>query len=280
MMSDTKFNFILVQGRTLPQIRNSIQYFPSNWKLEFPIINEIGFNGIEWIYDKLSEKTNPVLTNSGRMEIKKEAQTNNVTLENIVLDWFLDEPLFSNDLEFNKKSVDTFCDLIDSSAKSGFKRIILPLLEKNHISSIPRKNIFNTIFKKISHSLDSNNIELNLETSLPPREEKLLLNELNHEKVGICFDMGNSASFGYSSTEVIDTIGDFIRSVHIKDRKLNGTSVPLGHGDVNLNEVFKNLKKISFTGPCSFQVFRDKTSDNISLLKKNLTFINAILKDI
>ena len=280
MESNTKFNFILVQGRALPQTQDSIQYFPHNWKLEFPIINKIGFKGIEWIYDKLSEKNNPVLTDSGIQEIKKESQTNKVILENIVLDWFLTEPLFVNDSGLNKTSVSNLCKIIDQSCKAGFNRIILPLLEKNHVSTELRKEMFNTVFKKISHSLESNNVELDLETSLPPHEEKLLLDKLNHEKVRICFDMGNSASFGYSPTEVIRTIGNFIGSVHIKDRKLNGHSVPLGQGVVNFHEVFKNLKKIGFMGPYSFQVFRDKTSNDVFLLEKNLTFINDILNDL
>ena len=52
-----KPKFLLVQGRALPQTDESLQSFPSNWMDEFPLIQQLGFDGIEWIYDKKSEFT-------------------------------------------------------------------------------------------------------------------------------------------------------------------------------------------------------------------------------
>ncbi|MGH2575611.1 MAG: sugar phosphate isomerase/epimerase family protein, partial [Ignavibacteria bacterium] len=158
--------------------------------------------------------------------------------------------------------------------------IILPLLEQNDVSSNDKKIRFIEIIKKISGNLESNNIQLHLETSLKPEEEYQLLKELNHDKVRICFDMGNSTSFGYSSQNAINTVRDFLGSVHIKDRTLNGPSVPLGQGSVKFLEVFTALKDIKFDGPYSFQVYRNKDSDNIVLLRESLMFINNIISQI
>ena len=52
-----KPKFLLVQGRALPQSDESLQSFPFNWSDEFPLIQQLGFDGIEWIYDKKSEFT-------------------------------------------------------------------------------------------------------------------------------------------------------------------------------------------------------------------------------
>ena len=52
----SQLKFLLVQGRAIPQIGEHIQYFPSNWKEEFPLIRPLGLSGIEWIYDKKSEE--------------------------------------------------------------------------------------------------------------------------------------------------------------------------------------------------------------------------------
>ena len=68
-MNNPNYKFLLIQGRALPQTDDLMQYFPSNWKEEFPIINTLGFSGIEWIYDKTSEVSNPILTKTGRMEM-------------------------------------------------------------------------------------------------------------------------------------------------------------------------------------------------------------------
>ena len=89
--------------------------------------------------------------------------------------------------------------------------------------------------------------------------------------------MGNSASEGYDPIEVIDILENMIGSIHIKDRKLGSSSVPLGQGDVKFLEIFQSLDNINFDGPISFQIYRNKDSDNISLLKNSLTFINEII---
>lgn len=277
-MSTNSFNFILVQGRTLSQSTPQIQYFPTEWKDEFPVINELGFNGIEWIYDQISESTNPFLSDSGRIEMISQSTSYSVLLENIVFDWYITNPLFLPSIPLEKKT-NKFLSLIDSSVKTGFKRIILPLLENNSVESISRQNEFLEFFKLISRKLDDSKIELHLETSLPPKKEHDFLKTLNHEKVKTCFDMGNSASFGYHPIEVLDNISDFLGSVHIKDRNLNGPSVPLGTGNVDFDSIFTYLKNIPFSGPFSFQTYRNQSSDNLKLLKDNLIFINNIIEN-
>ena len=254
-----------MQGRALKQIEESIQYFPDNWKDEFPIMKELGLYGIEWIYDKKSELSNPILDVSGREEMESTSIKYNIKLENIVFDWFLHHPLFINDEYLVKQKVEKFFSLINLSAKSGFKTIILPILEKNDIIMSDKRNQFIEMINT-SSILDQNNIE-----------EVILLEKLNQKKIKICFDVGNSASYGYDPNRVIKTLGNRIGSVHIKDRKYNGPSVPLGTGNVNFHDVFKNLKLINFNGNYSLQIFRDKNTDNVRLLKDSLTFINNMI---
>ena len=97
------------------------------------------------------------------------------------------------------------------------------------------------------------------------------------EWIKSCFDMGNSASYGYDPEICIETISEYLGSVHIKDRKLHGSSVTLGEGNVNFDKVFESLNRINFCGPISFQIYRNRDSDDISLLKNSLTFINEII---
>jgi len=275
-----QFQFLLVQGRGLKQESNLMQYFPSNWKEEFTIIQKLGFYGIEWIYDKKSESTNPILSDLGRKDMKELSQKYNVKLENIVFDWFIEHPLLKNDQFTISEKIQKFKSLIEISAKTGFKRVIFPLLENNEISSIDERNKFIEILKEITNILELYKIELHLETSLTPEKEKEIIKEINHKKILVCFDMGNSASYGYDPQNVIRIINDYIGSVHIKDRILNGTSVPLGKGNVDFLEVFRTLRNIDFQGPISFQVYRNNNSDNIMILKNSLEFISNIINDV
>jgi hexulose-6-phosphate isomerase len=277
-MNKIKQNFLLVQGRSLSQVNDSMQYFPLNWKDEFPIIPKLGFSGIEWIYDKSSEISNPILTKDGRKEILYLSKHNDVNLENIVFDWFLSYPFFQKNEILQQKNIEKFLSLMQNCEDVGFKRIIFPLLDKNKIHTENEIKLLVKYFeKKIIKQFDDLNIEIHFETSLPPKKEKLLMNLFNHKKIKICFDMGNSASEGYDPIEVIDILENMIGSIHIKDRKLGSSSVPLGQGDVKFLEIFQSLDNINFDGPISFQIYRNKDSDNISLLKNSLTFINEII---
>jgi len=104
-----------------------------------------------------------------------------------------------------------------------------------------------------------------------------LIKKIGHDKIKLCFDMGNSVGFGFDPNIVFRTVGKLIGSVHIKDRKKNGSSVPIGRGDVKFYDIFRNLKQIGFNGSYSFQVYRNRDSDNISLLQNSLKFINNIM---
>jgi len=276
-MQKNKNPFLVVQGRTLPQIENNIQYFPLNWKDEFPLISNLGFDGIEWIYDVYSEQNNPILTDSGRKEIKKLSDSFNVSLENIVFDWFMFNPLLS---KFSKQNFEKLEQLIYHSSDSGFKHIILPMMEKNEINSSEKLKEFISNFSlKILPILDKVDLQLHFETSLSPKNEVLLLNSLKHKKLKICYDMGNSASFGFHPSSTINLIEKYLGSVHVKDRVLNGPTTPLGEGCVDFKSVFETLFNVNFQGPISFQIYRNKYSDNIQILKESKKFIETCIKN-
>jgi L-ribulose-5-phosphate 3-epimerase len=277
-VNNSNHKFLLVQGRAIPQTDNSLQYFPSNWKEEFPIINKLGFSGIEWIYDKKSESSNPLLTETGRKEMLYLSKKNNVNLENIVFDWFLSYSFLQKNEFAQKKNIEKFLNLMQNCADVGFKRIIFPLLDKNKINSDKEIITLITHFEKnIIKQLDILDIEIHFETLLSPEKEKSIMTLFNHKKIKICFDMGNSASVGFDPIQVINILDNDLGSVHIKDRKFGGSSVPIGQGDVKFQQIFRSLNEINFHGPISFQIYRNRASDNILLLQSNLTFINEII---
>ena len=273
-----KPKFLLVQGRTLPQIDESLQSFPSNWIDEFPLIEQLGFDGIEWIYDKKSEYSNPILNSNEYSKIQSLSKKYNVSLENIVFDWFIAHPLLKKDNIPLQTKINKLTDLLDYSIKIGFKRIIFPLLEGNAIHDSNEMELFLKIFSDdVLSTLNLNKLEIHFETSMSTNDEFNFISKLNNPQTKICFDMGNSASLGLDCTEVLNKIHPFLGSVHIKDRLKNGGTVPLGEGSVDFLTIFSILNKIKFSGPISFQAYRDKNSNNIELLKNYLMFINNII---
>ena len=274
-----KPKFLLVQGRALPQSDESLQSFPFNWSDEFPLIQQLGFDGIEWIYDKKSEFTNPILDSEESQKIKSISKKFNVSLENIVFDWFITNSLFRKDEISLKNKIKKLVDLIEKSQNIGFKQIIFPLLEENAINNSNDMDIFLKIFSDdILSVLNLNKIEIHFETSLPPISELEFISKLDHNQTKICFDMGNSASMGYDPADVLNSIAPYLGTVHIKDRLLDGNSVPLGEGAVDFSKVFSILNEINFSGYFSFQAYRDKNSNNIELLSLYQKFIYKIMK--
>lgn len=274
-----KPKFLLVQGRALPQSDESLQSFPFNWSDEFPLIQQLGFDGIEWIYDKKSEFTNPILDSEESQKIKSISKKFNVSLENIVFDWFITHSLFRKDEISLKNKIKKLVDLIEKSQNIGFKQIIFPLLEENAINNSDDMDIFLKIFSDdILSVLNLNKIEIHFETSLPPISELEFISKLDHNQTKICFDMGNSASMGYDPTDVLNNIAPYLGTVHIKDRLLDGDSVPLGEGAVDFSKVFSILNEINFSGYFSFQAYRDKNSNNTELLSLYQKFIYKIMK--
>ena len=274
-----KPKFLLVQGRALPQSDESLQSFPFNWSDEFPLIQQLGFDGIEWIYDKKSEFTNPILDSEESQKIKSISKKFNISLENIVFDWFITHSLFRKDEISLKNKIKKLVDLIEKSQNIGFKQIIFPLLEENAINNSNDMDIFLKIFSDdILSVLNLNKIEIHFETSLPPISELEFISKLDHNQTKICFDMGNSASMGYDPADVLNSIAPYLGTVHIKDRLLDGDSVPLGEGAVDFSKVFSILNEINFSGYFSFQAYRDKNSNNIELLSLYQKFIYKIMK--
>jgi hexulose-6-phosphate isomerase len=116
-------------------------------------------------------------------------------------------------------------------------------------------------------------VEIHLETSLGPSEFAKLLEPLPHSQLKVNYDSGNSSSLGYAPAEEFAAYGDRIGSVHIKDRLLNGGTVPLGTGNANFPALFSGLEKIGYRGDFTLQVARGIPGDEVNWAKQNLAFV-------
>ena len=69
---------------------------------------------------------------------------------------------------------------------------------------------------------------------------------------------------GFDPSDEINLYGKRIKNVHIKDRKLNGSTVPLGEGNADFESIFFNLKD-EYSGNFILQTARDKNGDMLNL---------------
>ncbi len=91
--------------------------------------------------------------------------------------------------------------------------------------------------------------------------------------VRINYDSGNSAYLGYHPTDEFAVYGKYVGSVHIKDRKYRGTTVPLGHGNTDFASLFQNLKKHKYQGDFILQVARGQDGRELDWCLQNKEFL-------
>jgi hexulose-6-phosphate isomerase len=91
------------------------------------------------------------------------------------------------------------------------------------------------------------------------------------------YDTGNSASLGYNVNEEFKILKGKIKNIHLKDRILGGTTVPLGLGNTNFEEFFKTLKKSEYSGDLIIQAARIEEMKPEQNCIKYLNFIKEYL---
>ena len=258
-----------MQGRLTKVQNNRIQQFPfDNWMNEFKILNKIGINKIEWLIDE-HFKENPVIDKKKHNEILKYKKKVKIDIVSICCDNFMSNSFFDDKFSYKKlKQLINNCNIL------GIKQIDIPLLGKNSIKNKIKKNYLIVNLNKFYPLLKRKNIILTFETDLNHKQTLSFISKLkSKENFGITYDTGNSTFFGYNYKEEINTFGEYIKNVHIKDCTKKNYSVALGCGHTEFNGILKLLKKINYNGNFIFQTARKNTNETQEI-KGYLKFFN------
>ncbi len=268
----------IMQGRLLPSINGQIQVFPGeDWHKEFEIAQQVGIDCIEWIYDKASEHNNPLISDDGIKQIQEVSEKYNVKTRSLCADYFMVHPLFSKKGEALGKTRDKMRFILEQAKKINVNRVVIPFVDSSSINNEQKKNDVIVSLDEISGMARNLGIEIQLETDLSPEDFRSLLESLNDPLIKVNYDSGNSASLGYKPANEFSAYGDKIGSVHIKDRVLHGTTVPLGKGDTDFCSLFKELKNINYTGDFILQVARDKDGEESVWAKQNMELVKSMI---
>ena len=241
-----------MQGRLSKPHNGKIQSFPvSSWKQEFEKATKCGFEVIEWIFDEY--EPNPILSSEGISEINSLCKKHNIVINSICADYFMIKKLFHESQNNLEKNIKILKELILQSAKLEFSYIEIPLVDSSSLKTINDKIELKNSLDKVIPIAEKNNITIVLETDLMPLDFKNLLLEFNHPNIMANYDSGNSTSLGYNAKEELTILKKWIKNVHVKDRKFQGGTVPLGTGDTNFDLFFSMLSKIHYFGDLIIQ---------------------------
>ena len=266
-----------MQGRLIEKFMGRYQAHPiDKWTKEFQIAKKLKLECIEFIFDFYKFKNNPLMNQNGINKILKNIDDTNVIVKTICADYFMEAPLHSKDKDLASNSIKVLKELIFSASKIGVTDIVIPCVDQ---SSIKLKNDFDRFIENIQqvvNYLEIYKINLALETDLPPNDVDRLLQKIDHNRIKINYDTGNSASLGYNVKEELSAYGHKITDIHIKDRLLNGGPVVLGRGNANFELFFTEIKKYHYSGPYIMQAYRD--DEGLNIFNKQLNFIKPFLE--
>lgn len=259
----------ILQGRLTPSSDDSIQFFPhNNWQNEFGIAGEIGFDCVELLVKADSFESNPLWEPLEVQKTQELARENGLYIPSV-------HAFFKKSEEYSK----ILGKIINHSSILGVRTILISFFGENALVSEKDKNLARELLKNVLRLCEEKDIHLGIETEMETLELLRFVQSFKHPNVGVYYDIGNMASMGMDVAEEILWFGEYIRGVHIKDRKSHGgETVPLGEGCVDFGGAFKALKLIGYNGPLIIQGARKMGVDDVELNCGYLGFCRDLLE--
>ena len=228
----------IMQGRLYPRTNGKIQAYPAQtWQKEFHIAREIGYTAIEWIVENPIE-INALMSEVGIEQIKDIIAETDVRIDFICADIFMQQPFVRMSKITLRQNIEYLNNILLNGKEVGAIGVEIPFVDASSIKNEHEKNELINAMQEAFDLAKEIGMKISLETDLDANSFKNLLERINREHVQANYDIGNSASLGYDPVKELEAYGHKILNVHVKDRELNGTTVPLGSGNANFELVF------------------------------------------
>jgi hexulose-6-phosphate isomerase len=262
--SDNLVKVGMIQGRLSPMLNNRIQQFPwGTWQNELSVASKNNIKLLEWTIDSFNFFKNPLVDINQWNEIKINTSQNNVLIPSVTCDYFMENPPWKSIPSVIKERL----ILIISGMKYiNSEILVIPLVDN---SSLLDSNCIETVtkfFNDFIPELTGSKIRIAFESDLNPEKFLAFIDRFDSKYFGINYDIGNSASLDFDSAEEFSVYGPRIINVHVKDRKLNGATVPLGEGNANFLKVFQLLQKNNYQGNLILQTARSIAGKDVEVL--------------
>ncbi len=255
-----------MQGRLSNLVNGRIQQFPTNnWKTEMEIASKNKFTKMEWTIDTDTLNANPLINFDGQKKIIEMCNLYNLFVPSITCDFFMENPPWKSDESY---ILEIMFKIIEGMVTIGANLIVIPLVDNSSIKSVDEEKVLKKFFSKLSDTIEAASILVCFESDFNPHKLKSFIEEFPDYKFGINYDIGNSASLGFKPIDEFSCYGNRIMNVHVKDRKYNGITVPLGEGDADFETIFKLLNDFNYRGNYILQTARSYNNDHLGALIK------------
>lgn len=246
-----------MQGRLSPLINGRIQSFPWDfWKEEFPLAQQININLMEWTLDQDRLYENPLLTAAGQAEIRGLCQTHEIGIPSLTGDCFMQAPLWKAQGAQRIALERDFVEIARGCAAVGITMLVVPLVDNGRLEGAVQEDALVRFLESQEDFFGEHHLKVVFESDYVPHEVARFIGRLDPALFGINYDIGNSAALGFKPQDEFSAYGSRIGNVHVKDRLLGGTTVPLGTGNADFDAVFTALAQICYQGNFILQTAR------------------------
>ena len=266
----------VMQGRLLPKYKGKYQAHPKGyWQNEFKIAKSIGISHIQFLFDNETAEENPIIDEKQFDKILSLELKTKINIESICCDYFINNPLFFTEYSDLNKNTLLLDKLIEAARALNIRTLVIPCLENSSLDNHQKYNSFIKTISKFKNKLEKFNVKLSLESDLSIPEVLNLMKELSSSCYGVNYDIGNSAGYNRDPEAEVMALKNYIQSIHVKDRNLDGISVPLGKGNADFDKSFHALSKIDYSGNFVFETYRD--DEGLKIFKEQLEWVLPIM---
>lgn len=246
-----------MQGRLSPLTSGRIQAFPwESWRDEFVLAQRIKIHLMEWTLDQERLYENPLLTEAGQARIRALCKSHELSIPSLTGDCFMQAPLWKAQGAERSALERDFVEIAMGCAGVGITMLVVPLVDNGRLEDSEQEDDLVHFLEGQADFLEENRLKVVFESDYGPQELARFIARLNPALFGINYDVGNSAAMGFNPQEEFEAYGPRVINVHVKDRLLGGTTVPLGTGSANFDTVFAALAQINYRGNFILQTAR------------------------
>jgi L-ribulose-5-phosphate 3-epimerase len=263
----------LMQGRLVKPLKKPIQEFPlKDWKKELDLLLKLNLKNIEWVVDRASYEQNPLVFDNQALETLMKNK--NLSISAVSNDYFLDTANSYENITFSDllTSIEMQQELISNIGEFKKYILVMPFIENSSLKKYSKKQVEKLL--EVLLSFESNyKLDYALELDIDRNEITHKLGKFLGNRIFINLDVGNTVSFGFDIKSEINDLSQFILNVHLKDRIMNGPTVPLETGSTDIKEIIKLLIHAGYRGAYTLQ-FARKYEDDYKTIEEYLEIIS------
>jgi L-ribulose-5-phosphate 3-epimerase len=257
----------IMQGRLCERVDGKIQAFPwRDWENEFPAAAAIDLHLMEWTLDQERLYENPLMTADGQKKIRGLCKQYDVSIPSLTGDCFMQAPFWKTSGKVRNDLQTDFLAIGGSCAAVGIRMIVVPLVDNGRLDTAEQEDNLIDFLLGQQPFLAEHQLQVIFESDFTPPDLARFIARLPSKRFGINYDIGNSAALGFNPAVEFAAYGARVVNVHVKDRVLGGTTVPLKTGSADFDAAFAALAQQNYEGNFILQTARAAEGNHAEVL--------------